>query len=81
MNEDNGQRPSYRYGQQTKYKTAIGNPVWEDLIAEYTERLYGRPPTPEEKDAGRMHDIFHDMLSAYDELNNKTDYNFYENFL
>lgn len=52
----------------------------EDIIAEYTERLYGRPPTSIEKCAGPNADMFHDMLVAYDELKNKTDYNLKENY-
>lgn len=80
MNEDNGQRPSYRYGLKTNWKTAIGNPVMEDIIAEYTERLYGRPPNSFEKMAGPNADIFHDMIAKYDDLKNQADYNFHENF-
>lgn len=52
----------------------------EDIIAEYTERLYGRPPNSFEKMAGPNADIFHDMITAYDELKNQKDYNYHENF-
>lgn len=80
MNEDNGQRQQYRYGLKTHWLTATGNPVMEDIIAEYTERLYGRPPNGFERNSMANADMFHDMIAAYDELKNKTDYNFKENY-